>query len=153
MGTTGNEKSKITVMLAAMADGTKLPPMELLKAAPPPADTPSGMINKMTPTSWANEDIILSWLNLVWRRSTEKRLLIWDTFRGHITPKVKDQVKNTFTLDKAVILGGTTGKLQPCDVSWNMTFKDKFRDMYDEWLVSGPRLLTKGGLVGWLIWA
>ena len=31
MGSTGNEKSRITVCLAAMADGTKLPPFVLIK--------------------------------------------------------------------------------------------------------------------------
>ena len=33
--TTGHEKSRVTVMLAALADGTKLPPMVLFKGVRP----------------------------------------------------------------------------------------------------------------------
>lgn len=45
----------------------------------------------------------------------------------------------------AVIPGGCTSKLQPCDVSWNKPFKDQYREMYNEWLFSWKVNLTKGG--------
>ena len=45
-------------MLGAMADGTKLPPMVLLKGVRPLSDVLSGIIVKMTPKAWANEDVI-----------------------------------------------------------------------------------------------
>ena len=125
--------------------GGNTTPMVLLKGVRPVSDVPAGIIVKMTPKAWADDGVTLAWLNLIWRRSTSKRLLVWDSFHGHLTPKVKEAVRGTFNTDMAVIPGGTTSKLQPCDVSWNRPFKDKFCDLYDEWLVDGPKVLTKGG--------
>lgn len=147
MKTTGHEKSRITVMLSALADGTKLPPMVLLKGVRLPKEIPTGIIVQMTPKSWANEDIIETWLRRVWRRNTqEKRLLVWDAFRGHTTRGIKAQVKNQYNSHMALIPGGCTSKLQPCDVSWNKPFKDHFRDIYDQWLLDDQKVeLTKSG--------
>lgn len=55
MKSTGHEKSRITVMLAALADGTKLPPMVLFKGVRPLKQIPPGLLIKMTPQAWANE--------------------------------------------------------------------------------------------------
>jgi hypothetical protein len=148
MGTTGHEKSRITVMLAGMADGTKLKPMVLFKGVrpPKPEDIPAGLAVKMTPQAWANAEIVKHWLQVVWKRNNlTKRLLVWDAFAGHITPDVKMTVRETYNSDMAIIPGGCTSKLQPCDVSWNRPFKDTFRDLYDEWLTDGVVDLTKGG--------
>lgn len=134
-------------MLAGMADGTKLAPLVLFKGVRPPKDIdiPAGIIVKMTPQAWANADVIKYWLRTVWRRNNlQKRLLVWDAFSGHTTRPVKDEVRQIYNSDMAVIPGGCTSKLQPCDVSWNRPFKDHFRDMYDEWLVEGTVELTRG---------
>ena len=45
----------------------------------------------------------------------------------------------------AVVPGGWTCKLQPCDVSWDKPFKDKFRDFCDDWLIDGAVEETRGG--------
>ena len=146
MKSTGHEKSRITIMLAAMADGTKLTPMVLFQGVRPPKIIPPGIIVEMAPKSWANETIICTWLQRVWRKnSSQRRLLVWDAFNGHITPKVKKVLSENFNTDMAVIPGGCTSKLQPCDVSWNRPMKDSFRDSYDDWLVDGPQELTRGG--------
>ncbi len=100
----------------------------------------------MTPKAWASEDTTMLWLRKIWRRNNyERRLLVWDAFSSHIMPCVKEAVKTEFNTDLAVIPGGCTGKLQPCDVSWNRPFKAAYREKYDEWLINGPRVLTKGG--------
>lgn len=147
MVSTGHEKSRITVMLGAMADGTKLAPMVLFKGVRPPKDIeiPAGIIVKMTPQAWANAEVIKHWLRMVWRRNNvQKRLLVWDAFSGHITPPVKEEVRKLYNSDMAVIPGGCTSRLQPCDVSWNRPFKDAFRDLYDDWLIEGTVELTRG---------
>lgn len=144
--TTGHEKSRITVMLSAMADGTKLPPMVLLKGVRRPKEIPSGIQVLMLPKAWANEDAIKQWLLSVWKRNNQsRRLLIWDAFSAHITPAIKKEVRTRYNSDMAVIPGGCTSKLQPCDVSWNKPFKDNFHDLYNEWLIDGQIELTRGG--------
>ena len=62
MASTGHEKEKLTVMLAAMADGTKLLPMVILKCVrrPHDIDIPAGIVVVMAPKSWANEEIIVA---------------------------------------------------------------------------------------------
>lgn len=145
MKTTGNEKSRITVMLAAMADGTKLNPLVLFKGVRPPKTVPQGIQIKMMPKSWANVEVMQYWLKNIWRRKTERRLLVWDSFSAHITPEIKKNVRVDYNSDMAVIPGGCTSKLQPCDVSWNKPFKDIFRDFYDEWVLEGDVNLTRGG--------
>jgi hypothetical protein len=144
--TTGHEKSRITVMLSALADGTKLPPLVLLKGVKPPPEIPSGIQIKMTPKSWANTEIIQFWLKNVWRKNnSNRRLLVWDAFSAHITPEVKEAVRTIYNSDMAVIPGGCTSKLQPCDVSWNKPFKDIYTDIYDDWMLNSIPQLTKHG--------
>ena len=148
MASTGHEKEKLTVMLAAMADGTKLLPMVILKGVrrPHDIDIPAGIVVVMAPKSWANEEIKLKWLRLVWRRDNQqRRLLVWDAFRAHTTDRTKATVRDVYNSDMAVIPGGCTSKLQPADVSWNRPFKDHFRNVYDDWLVDGAVELTRGG--------
>lgn len=128
-----------------MADGTKLLPLVLLKGVRPPKDIPTGVIIKMTPKAWADENGMIFWLRNVWRQNSARRLLVWDSFSGHKTKTIKQLVSSKYNSDMAVIPGGCTSKLQPCDVSWNKPFKDHYRELYDEWLFSGPVSTTKGG--------
>lgn len=145
MGSTSHEKTRITVCLAAMADGTKLMPLVLLKGVRPPKDIPTGIVVKMTPKAWADEEAMVFWLRNVWRQSSTRRLLIWDSFSGHKTKSVKQLLTGKYNTDIAIIPGGCTSKLQPCDVSWNKPFKDNYRELYDEWLFNGPVSTTKAG--------
>jgi hypothetical protein len=145
MASTGHEKTRITVCLAAMADGTKLAPLVLLKGVRPPKEIPSGIIIKMTPKAWADEGVMQFWLKNVWRQNSTRRLLVWDAFTGHTTAKIKKELATKYNSDFAIIPGGCTSKLQPCDVSWNKPFKDLYRDMYDDWLFDGLVSMTKGG--------
>ncbi|KAL5006371.1 hypothetical protein ScPMuIL_015177 [Solemya velum] len=70
----------------------------------------------MTPAAWSNESVIEHWLKVIWRRnSSNRRLLIWDAFSAHKTDKIKEKVGVTYNSDMAVIPGGCTSKLQPCD--------------------------------------
>jgi len=140
---TGHEKEKITVTLGAYADGTKMSPLvHLTGVRPLPRDDiPAGIIVYMCGTgkkSWANEESILFWLRKLWgRNSARRRLLVWDAFRAHLTNPVKDFLRNHCNTDMCVIPGGCTSRLQPADVSWNKPFKDRLRELYDEWLFSG----------------
>lgn len=148
---TGHEKEKLTVTLAAYADGTKLAPLVHLPGVrPPPKESvPCGVQIYMCGAgkkSWANEESIKFWLSKLYGvNNRRRRLLVWDAFRGHITSGVKDLVKTRYNSDMAVIPGGCTCKLQPADVSWNRPFKARLAELYDEWLFNGPVDNTRYG--------
>ena len=149
--TTGHEKDKITVVLAAMADGRKLPPVVILKGKrePPACDIPRGVLVRMSPNGWVNEDIIKWWVVQVWRRSADRKLLVWDAFRAHRTEAVKELLsrRSEFGVnsDTAVIPGGCTSILQPADVSWNRPFKSYIQEKWDSWMVDGQHTYTATG--------
>ena len=52
--TTGHEKSHVTVMLSALSDCTKLPPLIVFKGVKPPSSIPSGIIVRLQPESWVS---------------------------------------------------------------------------------------------------
>ena len=148
---TGHEKDKITVALAAMADGKKLPPFVVLKGVRPPAskDVPTGVKVCMTGNGWMNELASKTWIQKIWRCSTpdnHRKLLVWDAFRAHKCPAVKEMVSDRVVgnSDVAMIPGGCTSLLQPADLSWNKPFKDHLREAWDDWLINGEHTFTKG---------
>jgi hypothetical protein len=146
---TGNEKARITVCLAAKADGTKLPPFLIFKGKRPDKELlkVSGVVCVMNDKAWMNEELTQQWLSRVWGTfAFGRRLLVWDAFRCHLQDVVKDVLKKSKT-DMAVIPGGCTGLIQPPDVSWNKPFKSHYWNLYEQWLAEGDEqhTFTKGG--------
>ena len=74
----------------------------------------------------------------------QKALLVWDSFRGHLTEAVKDLLARR-NVDVAVIPGGLTPVLQPLDKCINKPFKNKVRSQYQAWMVNGPFTYTPSG--------
>lgn len=62
-----------------------------------------------------------------------RRLLAWDAYRCHLTPRVND-ILNRAKVDSVIIPGGCTMFIQAPDVSWNKPMKEYLREMYDNWL-------------------
>jgi hypothetical protein len=127
--TTGHERSSFTVILACMADGTKLPAVCIFKLKNVPKEKfPNGIYIRANEKGWVNEQEMLWWVENVWtsrnRFGNPRSMLVLDSFRGHIVDSVKNRLveKNT---NMAVIPGGCTSKLQPLDVAINKSFKSK----------------------------
>ena len=78
-------------------------------------------------------------------RTKARRMLVWDDFAAHKTPRTRRMAHDLYSTDCVIIPGGCTSKLQPCDVSWNRPFKSNFRRYYDEWVIHGPFEYTRGG--------
>lgn len=57
-----------------------------------------------------------------------RRLLAWDAFRCHQTPRVND-ILNRAKVDSVIIPGGCTKFIQAPDVSWNKPMKEYLREM------------------------
>ena len=126
--TTGHEKASVTVILAACANGKKKRPFIVFKGKGQSKEVKELRKRKdidigCSENGWANDDIIAEWLNTNFAdTSFQKRFLIWDSFRGHISDATKKLLKKK-RIDQAVIPGGCTGILQAPDVVWNKPFK------------------------------
>ena len=69
MRTSGSEKSHFTVVLACMADGTKLKPMVVFKCKTMPKDTfPPGLLVCVQEKGWVGNVVLAEWLEKVWFR-------------------------------------------------------------------------------------
>lgn len=94
--TLGNEKMCITVMLAVLADGIKLPPYVILKRKTMLKDQlPTGIIVRCQNQGWMSTDLMKDWLNIVWSRRPgvlghKRRTLVLGTFREYLTPAMKN---------------------------------------------------------------
>ena len=76
------------------------------------------MIIEMSSNGWMQEETTLAWIiDKCWgKMAFGKRMLVWDSFRSHLTEQAKDRLKKTNTI-MGVIPGGCTKLLQPADVS------------------------------------
>ena len=145
--TTGHDKDKVTVMLAALGDGTKIAPLVIFKGVRPPKNVPNGIIVAMSKNGWNNEEITKLWLEKCWGRlrNSFPRMLVWDSFKSHVMTSVRERINSHYNTHMVVIPGGCTGLLQPADVSWNKPFKTVYREKYEDWAINGEISLTAGG--------
>ncbi len=82
--TTGHDKGRFTVILAAMADGRKLKPFIVFKGIRPIPELVKipGVVVYLSRNGWMNETLTVQWVDSVWGHlSFSRRLLVWDAFR------------------------------------------------------------------------
>ena len=82
--TTGHDKGRFTVLLAAMADGRKLKPFVVFKGVRPIPELNQvpGVVVRLSRNGWMDEALTLNWIDSVWGQlSFQRRLLVWDAFR------------------------------------------------------------------------
>uniref|UniRef100_A0A672HC27 HTH CENPB-type domain-containing protein n=1 Tax=Salarias fasciatus TaxID=181472 RepID=A0A672HC27_SALFA len=145
-------KSRITVMLTCLADGTKLPLYVVLRRKTIPKEPmPPGIIVRAQEKGWMETELVVDWLKVVWGRRhgglrKTRNMLVLDAFRGHLTEPVKKQLRS-MNGDIVIIPGGMTSQLQVLDVVVNKPFKDNLRKKYTEWLLSADHALTPTGRI------
>ena len=94
-----------------------------------------------------NDALTLQWVKKIYGSfSFNKRMLVWNSFKCHISEEVKSIVEKQNSI-MVVIPGGCTKFLQHLDVSINKPFKEIFREKYDAWYREGIFEYTKGGNV------
>ncbi len=84
----GNPREKMTVILACFQSGNKLPPaivVESHKNKDRISIKNSVLIFHHPKTSMMNCDLVTKWLKIIMEKQPEKRMLIMDSFRGHLT--------------------------------------------------------------------
>ena len=116
--TTGHEKVKVSVCLAAKAG--KMKPMIVFGGGKREVKKLNEFRSKCVIASsgnaWMNEGLTLIWADKVLGKfSFVRRLLAWDSFSCHIMDSVKDKVKENNT-DMVVVPGGCTKYIQASDV-------------------------------------
>jgi hypothetical protein len=131
-------------MLTARSDGTKLKAMVLLprKKSDKKIDAAFGkkLVLVYEGTVWMNDQLTGIYLDRVFGQSLfGKRLLVWDSFRCHISVDTKRKLRN-LKIHTAVIPGGCTKFLQPPDVAWNSPFKAHIKQSYDRWISTEDRM-------------
>ena len=143
--TTAHDKGHFTVVLAAMADGRKLKPYIVFKGVRPAAELAKipGAVVAYSRNGWMNEELTKDWISRAWGLlSFNQRLLVWDAYKCHITDAVISHAQKTAKTDVSIIPGGLTRHLQPADVSWNKSFKQVYKALYNEWMATGEKLYT-----------
>ena len=130
---TGHEKSRFTVVLSCLADGTKVKPMIIFKRKTKPKEKfPPGVVVHHHPKGWMDTDGMKLWIQKVSSLRPggllrQRSFHVWDAFQAHLAEPVKQALRQTNT-DIAVIPGGLTSILQPLDVCLNKPFKDRVRE-------------------------
>lgn len=146
--TTGNDKDRVTVVLAVTKSGKMLTPTIIEKSASKAAREAAG------DTRYSTDDVVqvykqknknmTSHLMCDWIKNVlsplfpngARKLLIMDSAPAHKTEEVKQ-------LCRRLIPGGLTGELQPLDISVNKSFKSKLKKLYIQDLVKGKETNAK----------
>ena len=118
---TGHAKNRLTVLLSAKGDATKLKPYVLLprKRLVPELVKKFGSktILVFQGTNCMNQALTEDYVNCVigGPMFTPHRLFVWESFKFHVSKDTKDSLKK-LKVDQAVIPGGCTGFIQAADV-------------------------------------
>ena len=113
----------------------------------------SAIICELNLHEWSNQLLfcllilgVKEWIRTCLPRSpvNERLLLVWDSFRAHLTESVKADLQRR-RIDIAVIPGGLTPVLQPLEKCLNKPFKDNMRKHYLSWMITGPFEFTPAG--------
>ena len=94
---TGAEKRCFTAVLACTAAGVMLPPMIIFKGKRElkKLKIPRGVVVRVQLKGWNDATLSNIWLQKVLIRHTKKKraLLVWDTFKGHLTDQQESELK------------------------------------------------------------
>jgi DDE superfamily endonuclease len=149
---------RCTVMLGCSAGGEKFDPYIIWKGK----NSPSGQIfrrnqqidynrNQGIPywegfytsnyyavqeNAWMESSLVVDWIQKVYQPWAEEKneptIIILDEFAGHMTHEVRTAI-SAVGGHLVLIPGGYTWKLQPMDIGLDKPFKNKIRDIYDDW--------------------
>ena len=97
--TTGHEKCMVSVCLAAKADGTKLKPFVVFRAAKRESrsldeEFKSRCVVKSSGNAWMNEELTKIWVKRVLGAFLfRRRVLAWDSYGCDMTDSVREDLK------------------------------------------------------------
>lgn len=124
----GYHHRRSTVTLAVTANGEILRPCLVLKRKTPyflQTENDINLLLLQTESGWMEENSIITWIDriLIPHIKDKPSLLLMDSYRAHISPKVLNHLKTFPNLHVGIIVGGTTSYSQPLDIMVNKEFK------------------------------
>jgi hypothetical protein len=154
--TTGQEKTRVTVVLCVSRSGDKMPPVIIASPTEFPNKDKERLDtfiqqrksipgNKLYPLIWQqskshmNSELMVQWLDLFKNCTTGQGIetptpiLLMDSFSGHISKSVKEACHEK-EITMVVIPGGCTSHVQPLDISVNRSFKANLRPLWTDWM-------------------
>ena len=147
--TTGHEKNRFTVVLAAMADGRKLKPYVVFKGVRPipELNKVSGVVVALSNNGWMNKKLTKDWVLRCWGRlnfGRRRRLLVWDAYKCLIMDSVKDVVKKQVNFKHYPWRADWPCPASRCVLEQPI---QSFKDFYTEWTANGQKTYTAAGNV------
>ena len=143
--TNGREHYRITIMLSAAGDGTKLPPLVIVKGEP--GKTVETKLRKLDyvrenkmfifcqNNAWCDKYIFSQWVKQIFipyqKTLCENCLLIIDKASSHSSDDSLE-ILNSLNINYLLIPSGMTSILQPMDISVNKVFKDNIRYFFEK---------------------
>ncbi|XP_046880826.1 uncharacterized protein LOC124470774 [Hypomesus transpacificus] len=134
---TDQEKSHVTVVLAAKADGTKLKPYVIFKRIRDAKALQgiNGIVVASNQQGKMNDRLAADWLQrILGKISLAPRLLVWDSCSCHTSTATTEELHNGYNLTTAVIPDGCTKWIHAPDIVWNQPFIAGLQDCYDGWM-------------------
>ena len=104
---------------------------------------PGGMVLRFQIRAWMDEELVLDYLRALvaawdeyrppppppWVDSRPPLVLVWDSFKGHLTDAVKEFCRGA-NIQMVVVPGGLTGLVQGLDTHVNKAFKALCREFW-----------------------
>ena len=143
--TTGRSHYRVTVILSIVGDGTKLPPLIILKGEPGKYIETTlkkldyvknkNMFILCQPDGWCTTSIFQEWIKNIYipyqNYIMEKCLLVLDMATSHISKEALNYLNNA-GISYIIIPAGMTPYCQPLDVAVNKIFKDNIKLLFEK---------------------
>ena len=142
--TTTGIKMRVTILMSILSNGVILPPLFIFKSKKRIAKELDKKFSNealifSNAKGWINEDLLIVWLDRIWLNlnisPTQKPILVFDQCHAHTSAKIVEYLKKKH-INYEVIPAGTTGYLQPLDVSINKPLKSHIKVRFDKWYTS-----------------
>lgn len=146
VNTTGNLKSRFTLVVTVRGDGKLLPMMVILKGLKkvPRCHIPENVVVAVNESGTMNSKLMQFYIDHVLRPDLNGKasLLLLDEFKAHSTETTTNRL-NELKVTPFMIPGGYTSILQPLDVSINKPLKTHYRDLWLDWYDTCEPQFTK----------
>lgn len=143
--TSGREHYRISIMLAVVGNGYKLPPLLIIKAEPGktveknlrslPFVREKNMFIYCQEDGWCTTAIFKEWIKVIFqpyeKEYGDKCILIMDKASSHISKESLSFLKEN-NIEFILIPAGMTPHCQPLDISVNKVFKDNVKLLFEK---------------------